>query len=93
MPARRTNNVKVEPPQHWEIYNEYTVDKNTVLEAGDECKIKGQQGTYKFIRFVINKEIENHEGWIDLFGGPANYGSYRSVKPDMVKPNKRRGKK
>ena len=94
MSKRKISNEKPEPPAHWDISETFLIDGKTEICSGEECKIKNDQGTYKFLRFVVNTKIKNHEGWVDLYGGPANYGSFRSVKPNMIKaiPKKRQKK-
>ena len=83
---------KYTPPNYLEIHETFSDGKFT-LNPGDTCKLKNETGTYKYIRFVVNKNIPNHEGWVDLYGGPLGYASYRSVKPDRIKvdpPKKRK---
>ena len=90
--AKRKTTLEYTPPKDWEIVYSIEVD-GVVLNQGDTCKLKNEQGTYTFRRFVVNKSIPNHAGWVDLYGGTANYGSYRSVKIDKIKvekPKKRR---
>lgn len=91
MPKRKTAEVKF--PENWDISTEFRVDSETVLQVGDECQIKGDRGSYRFIKYVIDTEISNHSGWVTVFGGAANYGSYRSVRPDQIKVKKKKGKR
>lgn len=90
--ARRKNTLEYKPPESWEIVYSIEVD-GVVLNAGDTCKLKNEQGTYTFRRFVVNTNIPNHNGWVDLYGGSANYGSFRSVKIDRIKVDKPKKRK
>lgn len=87
MARRKTTEVKF--PESWRIETEFEVDKNTTLTQGDECQIKGERGVYRFVKFVVNESIDNHVGWVTVFGGAANYGAYRSVEPNKIKPIKK----
>lgn len=96
----RTKNVKttkapVGPPPGWLVAEMYQISPQVTLFKGDECRIKGEQGKYKFIRHVINTNLRPHSEWIDLWGGSHGHGQWRSVRVERIKhiPKKRPRKK
>jgi hypothetical protein len=82
--ARRKKTEPVGPPKGWIVSDEYQISPQVVLEKGDECKIKGEQGKYKFVRHVVNTNLDPHAEWVDLWGGTANYAQLRSVHVDKL---------
>ena len=82
--AKRKTTLEYKPPESWVILEEYS-DGKLCVRSGDSCKIKGETGNYTFRRFVVNTDIPNHAGWIDVFGGTNGHGSFRSIKPNMLK--------
>lgn len=85
----------VEPPKGWEITHSYQLSPQVTLYKGDECRIKGEQGKYRFIRHVINTNLDSDSEWVDLWGGSHGHGQWRSIRPDCLKhiPKKRARKK
>jgi len=70
----------------WQIATEFrwTNPKGLVydLEVDTEFRIKGEQGTFKFRRHVINAEGDE---WIDAFGGSSGHGMYRAFRAARIR--------
>ena len=92
---RQTPKPVAGPPPGLMVANIYTLPNKVTLETGDKCKVKGELGTFKFQRHVINTNLRPHSEWIDLWGGRTGYEQYRSVKVDRIKhiPEKRTRKR
>lgn len=86
MAARRKSSEPVGPPPGWEVSEEYQLTSTVTLRKGDECKIKNAQGSFVFIKHVVNTNKNPPAEWIDLWGGSTGYQQHRSVPVDMVKP-------
>lgn len=86
MGLRRKNLEPVGPPPGWVVSEEYKVSAAVTLKKGDECKLKNAQGTFVFLKHVVNTNMNPPSEWIDLWGGTTGYQQHRSVNVDMVKP-------
>lgn len=86
MAKRRTSSEPLAPPPGWVISEHYTLSPNTTLEKGDQCLLKGQQGTYTFVKHVVNTKLDPPSEWVDVWGGMSGHSQHRSVKPDQLKP-------
>ena len=94
--ARKLKTTKpVGPPEGWVVSDSYQISAQVVLAKGDECRIKGEQGKYKFMRHVVNTNLDPHSEWIDLWGGSHGHGQWRSIQIDRLRhiPKKRARKK
>ena len=89
--ARSRKTKPIGPPEGWVISESYQLSPQVTLEAGDQCKIKGEQGIFVFRRHVVNTNLEHNPEWIDVYGGTVGYGQLRSFTPDRVShiPKKR----
>jgi hypothetical protein len=93
MARKKKETQPVGPPEGWLVSEEYQISPQVTLSKGDECRIKGEQGKYKFIRHVINTNLDSE--WVDLWGGSHGHGQWRSVHTHMLKhiPEKRSRRK
>lgn len=93
--ARSKKTTPVGPPAGWVINTSYQLSPQIILEVGDQCRIKGEQGTFTFKRHVINTNLKHKPEWIDVYGGASGHGQMRSITPDRVThiPKKRSTKK
>jgi len=94
--ARKLKTTKpVGPPQGWVVSDSYQISPQVTLTKGDECRIKGEQGKYKFMRHVVNTNLDPQSEWIDLWGGSHGHGQWRSIQVERLKhiPQKRVRKK
>jgi len=82
-------------PAGWIIQTSYRVSPQIELNLDDLCKIRGEQGLFKFKRHVINTNVTPPSEWIDLFGGTTGTNQWRSIKPERLQhiPKKRGRKK
>jgi len=61
-----------------------TVTEWNGLASGDDLKVKGERGYYKFRSAALD---ENGEAkWITVIGGPMHHSSFRHFTPDRVTP-------
>ena len=95
MPRKLKTTKPVGPPQGWVVHDSYQLSAQVTLSKGDECRIKGEQGKYKFIRHVVNTNLDPQSEWIDLWGGSHGHGQWRSIRVERLKhiPKKRARKK
>jgi hypothetical protein len=70
----------VRPNAHWIISEEIQINGRNVVK-GTELKISGERGRFRFVKHVLNGEIE----WIDVHGGRKGAENMRSFRPDRVK--------
>lgn len=81
--AKKTKEPEVEvvrPNSHWIISEEIQINGRNVVK-GTELKISGERGRFRFVKHVLNGEIE----WIDVHGGRKGAENMRSFRPDRVK--------
>jgi hypothetical protein len=77
--GRRKKN-GVETPaanSHWVVSEEMTIHGRNVVR-GTELSISGERGRFRFIKYVINGDIE----WIDVVD---KFRAIRSFRPESVK--------
>lgn len=68
-----------------------TVTEWNGLAPGDDLKIKGERGYYKFRSASLD---ENGEAkWITVIGGPLHHSSFRHFAADRVSPKTKKGGK
>lgn len=68
-----------------------TVTEWNGLASGDDLKVKGERGYYKFRSAALD---ENGEAkWITVIGGPMHHSSFRHFTPDRVSPKKKAGRR
>lgn len=81
----------VGPPDGWVVSTAYQLSPQVTLSKGDACRITGEQGTFVFMRHVVNTKLNPVSEWIDLWGGSSGHAQWRSVKVDRLKhmPKKR----
>ena len=76
----RRRKSRVETPNasaHWVISEEISIHGRNV-SRGTELSIKGQRGRFKFIKHVVNGDIE----WIDVID---KFRAFRSFRTEEVK--------
>ena len=81
--SKRTKKAEVEvirPNSHWIISEEIQLNGRNVVK-GTELKISGERGRFRFVKHVLNGDIE----WIDVHGGRKGAENMRSFRPDRVK--------
>jgi len=61
-----------------EVEEEYKLSPRVTLLPGDKFKITGERGTFNFVRYVRNNEIDAE--WVDC----SNAGKHRSIRPDRI---------
>lgn len=83
MSRKRKTTKPVELPKGWVVSTEYQLSPQVTLQKGDECRIKGEQGKYIFMRHVVNTNIDSE--WVDLWGGSHGHGQMRSIHVDRLK--------
>ena len=95
MSRKKKTTKPVGPPAGWVVSDTYQVSPQVILNKGDECRIKGEQGKYTFMRHVINTNHDPQSEWIDLWGGSHGHGQYRSIHIERLKhiPAKRSRRK
>lgn len=62
---------------HW-IVNQEIMINNRHVGAGTELSISGERGRFRFIKHVVNGDVE----WIDVVD---KFKAIRSFRPDRVK--------
>jgi hypothetical protein len=75
---------------NWEVMFEYQHGKD-LITPGTEIKFKGQRGSYKFVKFVTNKNTGKK--WIDCMSGGVYNSFYVDTLKGIIKPKKKRIKK
>lgn len=90
MSTKRTSRKQAEFPSHWQIFNTFTMACGTVLEKGDDCKVNGERGTYRFNKHVIAQEDGKLVEWVTLYGGNTGQEQWRSVYPNQIKAVKKK---
>lgn len=95
MPRKKTTTKPAGPPQGWVVAEAYQLSPQITISKGDECRIKGEQGKYKFMRHVINTNRTPESEWVDLWGGSLGHEQWRSITIDRLKhvPERRPRKK
>jgi hypothetical protein len=81
----RTTNTRATVPAHWTVAEVARV-RGQVLTPGRELKVKGERGTFRFVRHVTNTRTGAE--WLDVYGGPAGHECLRAfyaAKVTMVK--------
>jgi len=68
-----------------------TVEEWNGLAPGDEIKVKGERGYYKFRSARLNSE--GVAEWITVIGGPMHHSSFRHFTPERIIIKKGRRKK
>lgn len=84
--SRKKTSPPTESNPWWNISDEYQLSPNVTLKKGDPCLLKGQQGSFVFVKHVINTKVDPPSEWVDVWGGVAGHSQHRSVKPEMLKP-------
>lgn len=64
----------------WVISTELQVNGRHVV-PGTELKITGERGRFRFVKHVLNGDIE----WIDVWGGRNGAEQMRSFRPSAIK--------
>jgi hypothetical protein len=77
--GRRKKSIKETPnaSAHWVVSKEMMIN-NRHVGAGTELSISGERGRFRFIKHVVNGDIE----WIDVVD---KFKAIRSFRPDRVK--------
>lgn len=52
------------------------------VNPGTELSVQGERGRYRFVAHTMN---EQGDEWIDCYGGPAGYASWRSFAPERIR--------
>jgi hypothetical protein len=68
-------------PAHWQVAEVARV-RGQVLTPGRELKVKGERGTFRFVRHVTNTRTGAE--WIDVYGGAAGHETMRAFYADKV---------
>jgi len=83
---RRAPYAGPDTPARWQVSETYRHGSREI-RAGDEIRIRGARGTYRFWRHVVNppqgrrrRAIE----WIDVTGGPPGVREFRAFRPDRI---------
>ena len=63
-----------------------TVTEWNGLAPGDDIKVKGERGYYKFRSAALDED--GVAQWITVIGGPMHHSSFRHFTPDRVTPKK-----
>jgi hypothetical protein len=79
--------VEVKYPTNWIVSFEYQHGKDLII-PGTEIKFKGQRGTFKFNKFVTNKETGKK--WIDCTENGVYSSFYIETLKGIIKPKKKR---
>lgn len=64
----------------WVVSDKIQINGRHVT-AGTELSITGERGRFKFLKHTKTPTAE----WIDVIGGPNNYRTMRSFRPDRVR--------
>jgi hypothetical protein len=68
-----------------------TITEWNGIVPGDDLKIKGERGYYKFRSAALDEH--GVIKWITVIGGPMHHSSFRHFTPDRVTPKKKKGGK
>lgn len=71
----------------WVVSFEYQHGKDLIV-PGTAIKFKGQRGTFKFNKHVINRELNTE--WIDVVGDTGYRSFYVHDLKGIIKPKKKR---
>ena len=95
MSRKKKTTAPIGPPAGWVVSDTYQISPQITLNKGDECRIKGEQGKYTFMRHVINTNLDPQREWVDLWGGSHGHGQFRAIHTDRLKhvPEKRSRRK
>jgi hypothetical protein len=74
---RRKKTYEVSYPEGWVVSEEYSANGRNILKD-TELSIKNEKGRFRFIKHVINGDIE----WIDVLG---SNNQFRSFRPAQIK--------
>jgi len=79
----------------WVESDSYQLSPQVILNKGDKCRIKGQQGTFTFHGHTTNTNLPEDNEWVDLWGGAYGREQWVAVRPDRLKhiPTRRKKKK
>jgi hypothetical protein len=82
-PPEYDNEFRIDGPVEldWTITTSMTHNRREI-HAGTELSIKGVRGRYRFIRHIAKPDGTE---WIDVWGGPAHYESWRSFRPEQIR--------
>jgi hypothetical protein len=89
MPKKAKPTEPVGPPKGWVVCETFQMSPQVTLSKGDECRVKGEQGKFVFLRHVWNTNTNSE--WVDVWGGSAGHSQWRSVRIERLKhiPKKR----
>lgn len=73
-------------PAHWDVADVARV-RGQVLTPGRELRIRGERGTFRFVRHVTN--ARTGAAWLDVYGGQAGHECLRAFRADRVTTVKR----
>jgi hypothetical protein len=68
-----------------------TVTEWNGLAPGDDLKVKGERGYYKFRSAALDED--GVVKWITVIGGPMHYSSFRHFTVDRITIKKKKGGK
>lgn len=84
--SRTTRTTRPTTPAHWAVAEVARV-RGQVLTPGRELKIKGERGTFRFVRHVTNTRTGVE--WLDVYGGPSGHECLRAFYAARVATVKR----